>query len=244
MNTITPFFLSHYHLERLARQHKDSFKKADPFPYVIVDDFFPKIVIDTILDEFSAIPQEHWLHYKMENRADKYECKDPEHLGPLTRQVIAELNSRPFIPFLAELSGISGLIPDPYLFGAGFHRINRGGYLGIHADFNFYKDLGVYRRLNALVYLSKEWKAEWGGELELWDKEMKECRAKLLPKYNRLVIFSVEDQHYHGYPLPLTCPEGVERRSIALFYYTAQPGSAIKDHHGTVYRDVPGQNPY
>jgi len=76
-----------------------------------------------------------------------------------------------------------------------------------------------------LVYLNKDWQEEWGGKLELWDTQMKACEKKVLPVFNRCVIFNTDADSYHGHPEPTTCPEDVFRRSIALYYYTeeAQP---------------------
>jgi hypothetical protein len=33
-------------------------------------------------------------------------------------------------------------------------------------------------------------------------------------------LFETNDISYHGHPDPLQCPEGVFRKSIALYYYT------------------------
>ena len=54
-------------------------------------------------------------------------------------------------------------------------EIERGGLLGVHADFIFYKRMQVWRRLNVLIYLNTEWDEAWGGHLELWEAERKTC---------------------------------------------------------------------
>ncbi len=56
------------------------------------------------------------------------------------------------------------------------------------------------RRVNVLVYLNKDWKAEWGGALELWDKQMKACEESVVPVFNRCVIFNTDADSYHGHP--------------------------------------------
>jgi Rps23 Pro-64 3,4-dihydroxylase Tpa1-like proline 4-hydroxylase len=68
-----------------------------------------------------------------------------------------------FIDFLETLTGITGLLPDPHLWGGGLHQIQRGGFLKVHADFNRHERLDLDRRLNLLVYLNKDWKEEYGG---------------------------------------------------------------------------------
>jgi len=130
-------------------------------------------------------------------------------------------NSEPFLQFLEGMTGIEGLIPDPYFEGAGYHETSAGGKLGIHADFRLHKRLHLARRLNLLIYLNKDWKPEYGGALELWDPNMSHCVKSVLPTFGRCVVFSTDEKSFHGHPDPLTCPDDVKRRSVALYYYTA-----------------------
>ena len=76
------------------------------------------------------------------------------------------------------------------------------------------------RRLNILIYLNKNWKKEYGGDLELWDKEMKNCKKKISPNFNKMVIFSTNDYSYHGHPEPVNCPVDFSRKSLALYYFS------------------------
>ena len=89
--------------------------------------------------------------------------------------MFAELNGEAFLKFLEEMTGISGLIPDPYFVGGGMHETKRGGHLGVHADFNIHDKLKLERKLNLLIYLNEDWSPEFGGELELWDTGMRAC---------------------------------------------------------------------
>lgn len=130
------------------------------------------------------------------------------------------LNSQPFLEFLSNLTGIENLIPDPFFDGGGCHQIQPGGLLKIHADFNKHPKTKLDRRLNVLVYLNEDWHEEYGGHFELWDKEMKESKKKILPLFNRMALFSTTSTSYHGHPNPLTCPPDRTRKSLALYYYT------------------------
>jgi hypothetical protein len=105
--------------------------------------------------------------------------------------------------------------------GAGFHETSRDGLLGVHADFRINNELHVQRRLNLLIYLNPEWDDDWMGQLELWTRDMASCAAKVSPLLNRCVVFSTEADTWHGHPDPLRTPDGVTRRSIAMYYYTA-----------------------
>lgn len=148
----------------------------------------------------------------------------PDKLSPeasFSRALFYSLNSQPFLSFLEEISGIDGLIPDPYFLGGGFHETLSGGNLGIHADFRVHKKLRVKRRLNLLIYLNKDWPESYGGALELWTKDMKSKAKEIYPLFNRCVLFSTDDTSFHGHPDPLRCPVDRSRKSIAIYYYTA-----------------------
>ena len=55
-------------------------------------------------------------------------------MGVVTRLVFAVLRSPPFVDFLARLSGISGLLPDPVYAGSGVHITGVGGRLTVHIE--------------------------------------------------------------------------------------------------------------
>lgn len=143
------------------------------------------------------------------------------------------------------LTGIQGLIPDPYFNGGGFHEISPGGKLGIHADFRLNERLHVSRRLNVLIYLNKDWHEDFGGYLELWDRSMKQNRRSIAPIFNRCVVFNTDADSYHGHPEPLHCPPDRTRKSIALYYYTASKAIYSEvPSSSTMYVSRPGENSY
>lgn len=137
------------------------------------------------------------------------------------------------------MTGIPNLIPDPYYTGAGIHRTGNGGYLGIHADFNYHKRMNLERRLNVLIYLNPDWKPEYGGAFEVWTDDMKTQVAAFPPFMNRMCCFSTSSNSYHGNPEPVNHPDGKPRLSIALYYYTAT-WTPEKVAHSTLFRPRPG----
>jgi Rps23 Pro-64 3,4-dihydroxylase Tpa1-like proline 4-hydroxylase len=138
--------------------------------------------------------------------------------------------------FLETLTGIDGLVPDPYFGGGALHQIVPGGFLKVHADFNWHPKLRLDRRLNMLVYLNRGWRPEWGGALELWDGEMAGPVASILPLFNRTVVFTTTDSSFHGHPRPLACPDGTTRKSVSLYYYSnGRPESERSAPHDTIF---------
>lgn len=150
----------------------------------------------------------------------KQVCSNPYALPPAVSSVITEASSPRFLKWLMELTGEKALLPDPYLEGGGIHRIYEGGFLKVHADFNWNKRIQLYRRLNVLIYLNEAWQESWGGALELWTQDMKSCAKTVYPHMNTMVVFTTDDKSYHGHPHPIECPPDARRDSIALYYYS------------------------
>ena len=203
---------------------------AEPFPHIAVDDFLPEAVARSALDHFprEALRSDTVFDHGYAGLHKRQIL--PDDCDAEARQLFHFFNSRPMLEFLEGLTTIQGLISDPYYIGGGFHETGRGGKLGIHADFRINEQLHLHRRINVIVYLNENWKPEYGGELELWDRDMKAKRLSVAPLFNRCVIFNTDADSYHGHPDPLQTPEGVMRRSIALYYYTASK---------EIYKDVP-----
>jgi Rps23 Pro-64 3,4-dihydroxylase Tpa1-like proline 4-hydroxylase len=221
--------------EKLANQYQN----ASPFPHIIIDNFFPDEILEQVLEEFPSATQINWYRYNSPNER-KLACSKEEEFGNKTLHFIHLLNSSIFLEFLEKLTGIKNLIPDQSLEGGGLHQIMPGGLLKIHSDFNVHPRTKLNRRLNVLIYLNKDWKEEYGGHFELWDKQMKKCEVKVLPVFNRMAIFSTTSTSYHGHPNPLTCPEGMSRKSIAMYYYTnGRPQHEIQEGleaHTTLFK--------
>jgi len=209
-----------------------------PFPHAVIDDFVEPDVLRRIVAEFPDSSGQSCFLRDQERL--KFQFRPDQCMGPATRTLFAELNSRAFLAFLSELTGIEGLIADPYHAGAGLHEIKRGGHLGIHADFPEHEVMRVDRRINLLIYLNDDWREDYGGALELWDRQMKAARQSVLPILGRAVIFNTDRDTYHGHPEPLACPEHRSRRSIATYYYTARPAKLTTIERTTDFRRRPG----
>ncbi len=237
-----PILLEPARLQTLAEQHRREYAAAEPFPHIVIDDFLPKAVLERVISEIPRPGEVGWIEFD-DARGKKLASKFETQLGSATRALLYQLNSSVFVDFLETLTGISGLVPDPHLWGGGVHQIVRGGFLKVHADFNRHPRLKLDRRLNLLLYLNTEWQEEWGGHLELWDHDMTECRKKILPIFGRCVVFSTTDFAYHGHPDPLNCPAGTTRKSLALYYYSnGRPRSETAgEHYSTPFRRRPGE---
>ena len=240
--TSSTFKLDRQTMLSLGDKLSAGFQVASPYPHVVVDDVFPDALLDDVLSEYPEPEDVEWQSFDLPTEL-KLALADTDRMGPVTRHVLAELNGQVFVDFLERLTGITGLIPDPHLDGGGLHQIRRNGFLKVHADFNRHDRLPLDRRVNVLLYLNHDWPESYGGHLELWDKSMTSCKRRILPIFNRMVVFATTDFAYHGHPDPLTCPQARARRSMALYYYTnGRPASEVSHTHTTLFRARPDES--
>lgn len=215
---------------------------AEPFPHVVIDNLFPNEVLEGVLADFPKPDEIDWRRF--DNATEKKLGYWHESALPPNLQLfLYQMNSAPVLRFLEALTGIQGLIPDPYYGGAGPHQILPGGFLKVHVDFNWHPLLKLDRRLNLLVYLNKDWREEYGGHLELWDRAMAHCEQRILPLFNRTVVFSTTDFSFHGHPEPLACPREMSRKSVSFYYYTnGRPEEERSAPHDTIFRKTHEQD--
>jgi hypothetical protein len=211
---------------------------ARPFPHVAVDGLFDDELLRGVLAEFPTPDEIDWVRF--DNATERklgYDYRS--RLRPRLHRFLLEMNTAPVLEFLEALTGIRGLIPDPYYGGAGPHQILPGGFLKVHVDFNWHPLLRLDRRLNLLVYLNDDWREEYGGHLELWNADLTACERRILPLFNRTVVFSTTESSYHGHPTPLSCPPDRTRKSVSLYYYTnGRPEEEKAAPHDTIFRET------
>jgi hypothetical protein len=206
-----------------------NYKSKFPFPHTYYDGLFPMDVLEAVEKEIPDAPKvkagggcvegsQKCYNTKLQKHKNAFD--DERFFGPATLSLFTTLKSAKFTKFLEQLTGIENLVPDPEYRGSGVHQTLSGGQLNIHADFNRYEKYDLHRRVNVFVFLNPSWNESYGGQLELWSRDLKSCGAKINPDLGRFVVFSSTDFSYHGHPHPLTCPENRSRRSLALYYYT------------------------
>jgi Rps23 Pro-64 3,4-dihydroxylase Tpa1-like proline 4-hydroxylase len=228
-------------LMNFADKNRERYLTAKPFPHISLDNFLIPEVLDAVVRDFPARDSEPW-QAMVDKDQKKFAANEVSKMAPSVRRALYFLNSREIVNFLEKLTGIEGLIPDPHYAGGGCHELRRGGFLKVHADFNWHKQMRLDRRINLLLYLNKDWQPEYGGNLELWDTNMTHKVAEYAPLFNRCVIFNTTDNSYHGNPVPVSCPPDRSRRSLAFYYYTnGRPAGEVSQSHGTLFKNRPGE---
>lgn len=193
---------------------------ADPFPHTVINNYLSADVVRQINAEWPT---------EFDTKEDGSFTRkwSTQGLPPAAKAVA---HDEAALWMATQATGIEGLIADPDLCGAGLHCIPAGGFLKMHADFNAHPVHGWHRRVNMLVYLNEVWQEDWNGYLQLGLDNPK----RIAPLSGRCVIFETNDESWHGHPEKLACPEDVQRRSLALYFYTPEPPTAKV--HSTIYR--------
>lgn len=210
------------------------FREGWPFPHIafsiqsgLIRDLFPgmEYLAEETLKEWPNVEQ--IADSKFDNANEKkFAANKWEKLTESAKELIEMLNGPDFLQFLTTVTGVEHLIPDPGLVGGGYHEIPVGGKLGMHIDFARHSETQFYRRVNVLLYLNKGWREEWEGDLILRNPETG-AEKKISPKFGTMAIFTTTATSWHGHPVPLACPPGRSRKSLALYYYTAEPGGSM-----------------
>jgi hypothetical protein len=232
-------------LEALAADNAERYQSNHPFPHIYFDNFLPLQVAEAALANFPEPKELDWHKFRDPHQHKKLAFDVAEKLPPALRDVLFFLNSRPMLQFLETLTGIKAVLPDPYFVGGGLHQIKPGGLLEVHADFSYQERIRMDRRINVLIYLNKDWREEYGGHFELWNRDITRAEQRILPLFNRCAIFSTTSYSFHGHPHPLACPPDRTRKSIATYYYTngrPEEAEGLTHKHEVDFRHRPGVN--
>lgn len=219
--------------EQMCQENAEKYLRQSPYPYAIFDGLFSESLLNEVDQEVER------AEYKKDVREiSEIEVKtrsnfeDNEALPKNIKSVFEIINGGKFLTAVSRLTGIPGLISDPYYDGGGVNVIENGGTLAVHVDGTTQHRLSLCRRINAILFLNDDWDKDWNGYHEQWeyinrnlspfdaDQEWR-CVRKILPKRNRLLVFTTNDHSWHGHAGLLDIPEGVKRKSLIAYYYTA-----------------------
>lgn len=215
-------------LEKDKEIMRDEFLKNLPFEHIVIDNFCNEKNLE---DALKLIPDAQADGHNKSNdyifAKNKFEKADFDLLSPQFAELKRNLLSERFSAWISEITNQKIFI-DPAFHGGGIHQGGQGSFLDMHADFNYHPDnLSWFRNVNILLYLNKNWKPSYAGQLKLVDGRQKNGKPLLIePIFNRAIIMFTRDYTLHGYD-PINFPEGTYRTSIAAYGYT-ETGKAGK----------------
>jgi len=211
--------------------YKNIYNNQSPYPHVVIDNFLRDDVYNALMNEVNQLskkPDSFFINNvygiidEHDSQRGKRQVDGIEKMDLKMVEVIKFLNSKYFLGLVKDMTGFKELQSIENYSNSGYHQTHRGGFLDVHHDFNLsHHDSTLFRQINFLLYLNKNWESEWGGDLELWDKDMSGPVKLISPIGNRVVMFNI-DRAPHGHPNPLNCPENEYRKSFALYYYNRE----------------------
>ena len=220
---------------------KANCQNAPSFPHFCLDNFLEEAFANEVHESFPSYSEAEKLgkSFSAVNEKKKIQITDSKKFPPAIYKLHELLASKDFVDKVSELMGINNLIADPTMMGGGIHETNSGGHLDVHVDFNYNEELKLHRRVNILIYFNKNWHEDYGGYLDLWDKDVKNCLGSYAPIFNRAAGFATNEISWHGVT-PITCPADRFRKSFAVYYYTKEaPPGWDGVVHSTIFKARP-----
>lgn len=218
----------------------ESNKKKWGFGKTKVDNFLDDDTVYKLYEECIAAPKGGWTVFtRAGSRMEEF--NDLISLPTAHRVTYDIMYSGEFIYELEQMTGITGLLPDPHLVGAGYSIIRNGKTLGCHYDFNWNDRIRLHRKLTCLLYITPDWNDNWGGHIQYYNDNVDiNSTATLIesvsPKFNRFAINeNVKHGPYHRVSA-VNAPANVHGRcAIRFFYYvsTSEPNIDNPPHRST-----------
>ncbi|MTI31880.1 2OG-Fe(II) oxygenase [Xanthovirga aplysinae] len=202
-------------LEKNKEDLRFEYLTKKPFPYLVLDEIIDREKLGSLYDQIPELVNKS-RDYVFAN--NKFEKSNYKTLGEEFEELYNDLSSQRMNDFLSFIA-CEPIFVDPKNHGGGLHQGKKNSFLDMHLDFNYHPlNKTWFRNMNLLLYLNKNWKPEYGGQLRLEDLRSGEKNEIDVP-FNRLVIQKTRGYTLHGYD-KTSFPEGSFRTSIATYAYT------------------------
>ena len=222
---------------------RERVRNAVPVKSFCIDNFLESGFADRVESAYPSFEEANRVgrSFNAVNEKGKVQVTDSSTFAGPIAELNRELAAPEFLETLAHVFEMPNLLADDQLVGGGIHQTGPRGHLDVHLDFNYIPERQLHRRLNILIYMNKGWRPEWGGNIELWDEDVKVCHQSFSPVFNRCVVFETNHISYHGVTA-VKCPEGSARKSFAAYYYTREaPAHWDGQQHSTIFKARPDE---
>tara|TARA_B100000945_G_scaffold320330_1_gene330019 strand:- start:1097 stop:1882 length:786 start_codon:yes stop_codon:yes gene_type:complete len=196
------------------------FYSKKPFPYAVIDNFFNKKIAKKLEREFPDYKDKNLHEYK--NYCEVKKTSNNWNLfPPLTYKIFSTLNSQQITKYFSKKLKIKEVFPDYGLHGGGWHLMRNKGKLNPHLDYYIHPKADLQRKFNLIIFLTKGWKKDWGGETCFYKTNKKNKKIpgkiskKIYPKFNRAIFFDVSQNSWHSVMGP---KKKITRNSMAVYY--------------------------
>jgi Rps23 Pro-64 3,4-dihydroxylase Tpa1-like proline 4-hydroxylase len=209
-------------------------ERAVPTRYVAIDQVLPESLARAI---HAAYPPVETMRLLDTFREQKYTSKSMEKMDPLIAAATFAFQTPEMINLVAEITGIRDMEGDPHLYAGGISAMTKGQFLNPHIDNSHDQDRRLYRVLNLLFYVTPDWNSDHGGNLELWDRKVRQ-REEIPSLFNRLVLMETNSESWHS--VNEVRSEG-KRCCVSNYYFSPHPPGGKEHFHITFFMARPEQ---
>jgi len=202
--------------------------------FTSIDDLLPAEIASKFANAFPPLGSMRLLD---SFREKKYTSKSLDSFDPLISDITFAFQDERVVELVAEITGIEDAVGDPHLYAGGISVMTRGHFLNPHLDNSHDGEQKNYRVLNLLYYVSRDWKPENGGNLELWDANVT-TPIEIPSLFNRLVLMATNDKSYHS--VNEVKADGI-RYCISNYYFSPHSPNGYETNHVTYFQARPEQ---
>ena len=205
-------------------------KSQKVFSYSVVDNFFDIKIAKKLEKEFPDYSDKN-LHVYNNFCEVKKSSNNWNSFSKLTYEVFTILNSEKITNLMSKKLRLSNIVADPGLHGGGLHMMSNKGKLNPHLDYSRHPKMNLQRKFNLIIFLSNNWKKNWGGEICFYLKNRKNKKLpgnlfkRIYPKFNRAVFFDTSKTSWHSVD-PIKVKQ--IRKTIAVYYLIPLINKSIK----------------
>ena len=202
--------------------------------YFWSDNLLPDDIAGEIQEAF---PLPKTMRFLSSVRERKYTSKNFEEFDPVLKEITFAFQDPAVIRVIEDITGLKKQIPDESLYAGGLSMMQKGHFLNPHIDNSHDAEGRYYRSLNLLYYVTPAWRVENGGNLELWDRQVR--RHVTVPSlFNRLVVMETHPWSWHSVS-PIV--KDVTRCCVSNYYFSAESPTGKPYRHVTSFSARPEQ---
>lgn len=214
--------------DELAAAWRDS----RPVRHLVVDDLLPDDLARRVSQSF---PTPAGLTLKSSLRERKRVGVQVEKYDPIIADALYAFQQPNVVEIVGQITKIAGMIADPTLYAGGISVMGQDDFLNPHIDNSHDGDQKIYRVVNLLYYVSRDWKDDYGGHLELWDNSVREP-VRVACRFNRLAIMETNRTSWHSV---CRVTADAARQCVSNYYFAPTPADGVPYRHVTTFTGRP-----
>ena len=207
----------------------------DAISHFVIDDLLPP---EWAAQIGQAFPDTAAMMLRSSLREVKFVSAQMNKHAPVLEDAIYAFQQPEVVQRIESITGLRSLEPDDLLYAGGISLMGKSHFLNPHIDNSHDKERARYRVINLLYYVTADWQAENGGNLELWPEGPKGRPVTIVSRFNRLVVMVTHQHSWHS-----VSPVNVQfnRCCISNYYFSRLPVGDAEYFHVTTFRGRPEQ---